>query len=112
MVLESSKQGGALVVSLKGRMDALEAPAFREDCEKLIEKGENVFIFDLTELEYISSAGLRSILTVAKQLKAKQGSMCFCNLQSFVEQVFSMSGFESMFPIFGSLEDALERPKE
>lgn len=64
-----------------------------------IAQGENAFHFDFRGLEYISSAGLRSLLVAAKQLKAKQGELVFSGLQGPVRDVFKISGFYSIFKV-------------
>ncbi len=109
MEFDSSKQGDSVVIKVKGRMDAVSAPEFEKECGKWIEAGDKSLIIDLGGLEYISSAGLRSILAAAKKLKAAQGAICFCNLQGMVQEVFSISGFATMFPIKDSLEEALAK---
>ncbi|THB66329.1 MAG: anti-sigma factor antagonist [Desulfovibrio sp.] len=107
MEFESQKQGNSTVIKVTGRMDAVTAPEFEEKSGEIMEAGNTDFIVDFGSLEYISSAGLRSVLSVAKKLKAKQGGIRFCNLDGMVQEVFSVSGFSSMFPIFDTLEDAL-----
>ena len=107
MEFESSKKDQALIIKIKGRMDAITSPELEQECTKWIEAGEKLLIIDLAELEYISSAGLRSILSTAKALKAIQGEIRFCNLTGMVQEVFSISGFSSMFPIFDTLDSAL-----
>lgn len=109
MEFDSGKQGNAVVVKVKGRMDAVSAPEFEAECGNWVDAGEKTLIVDLGGLEYISSAGLRSILAAAKKIKATQGSISFCNLLGMVREVFSISGFASMFPIHDSLEEALSK---
>jgi anti-anti-sigma factor len=103
------KQDDAVIIRISGRMDAVTAPEFEQACEPLIESGEKLLIADMTNLEYISSAGLRSILSTAKKLKAVQGQITFCNLNGMVRDVFSMSGFDTMFTLWGSLDEALKQ---
>ncbi len=107
MEFDSVKQGGGVVIKAKGRMDAVTAPEFESECAKWLEKGEGVLVVDLGGLEYISSAGLRSILSAAKKVKAVQGNIRFCNLSGMVQEVFSISGFSTMFQISDSVEEAL-----
>lgn len=107
MKIESSKKGIAVVIKVLGRMDAVTAPEFEKECDGWLAKGEKSFVVDLGGLEYISSAGLRSILATAKKLKAAQGNIHFCNLSGMVQEVFTISGFSSMFPIHDSLDEAL-----
>lgn len=109
MELKTDKLENALIVKIKGRMDAITAPDFEKECSNWIEKGELAFVVDLGELEYISSAGLRSILLTAKKLKSQKGQICFCCPSGMVEKVFSISGFSSMFSMYGTREEALRQ---
>ncbi|HDQ40016.1 MAG TPA: anti-sigma factor antagonist [Desulfonatronum sp.] len=107
MELSGSKQGSSMVVKVAGRMDATSAPQFEEECAKWIEQGENFLVVDMGGLEYISSAGLRSILATGKKLKGNGGSLAFGNMQGMVKEVFDISGFTSIFPVYDTLEAAL-----
>ena len=109
MECTTTKQDGAFIISVSGRLDAVTAPEFEQVCAPLIEAGEKLLIADLANLEYISSAGLRSILSAAKKLKAIQGEIRFCNPNKMVKEVFSMSGFDTMFTLCGSLDEALKQ---
>ena len=109
MELKIDKLEKALIVKIKGRMDAITAPDFEKECSRWIEKGELTIVVDLGDLEYISSAGLRSILLTAKKLKSQKGQISFCCPSGMVEKVFSISGFSSMFSMYGSREEALSR---
>ncbi len=107
MEFTSTKNGDNLVVVVTGRLDAITASEFDAECKTWLNNGDTKIIADLTALEYISSAGLRSILSAAKQLKNVQGELSFCGLSGMVEEVFSVSGFSAMFRMYGSLDDAL-----
>ena len=107
MEITARKEKGAIVVAVKGRMDAITAPDFEKHLGDLIAAGERKFIVDLSELEYISSAGLRSILVIAKRLKADHGDIRFAGMRGAVEEVFKISGFHSIFKIFPTWEAAL-----
>ncbi len=108
MEIQVRKEGNGIVVSVKGRMDAVTAPEFEKNLSDWISQGENAFLVNLAGLEYISSAGLRSILATAKKLKEKQGKVLFTGLQGPVEEVFKISGFYSIFKIYASEEAALK----
>ncbi len=107
MEIQTRKEKGGVVVSVKGRMDAVTAPEFEKNVIDLISKGEKIFVLNFVGLDYISSAGLRSILTIAKKLKEKEGKILFAGLRGPVEEVFKVSGFPSMFKVFDSEESAL-----
>ena len=103
------KEKDVSVVSVKGRIDAVTAPDFEKHLLELISNGDKDFIINLVTLEYISSAGLRSILSVAKKLKSAKGSLVFTGLQGPVEEVFTISGFHTIFPVYASEQIALSQ---
>ena len=63
---------------------------------------------NLAKLDYISSAGLRVLLASAKQLKPDGGEIRICNLNEVVKEVFDISGFVTIFKVFGSETEALD----
>ncbi len=109
MEIATRKEGAATVVIVKGRIDAVTAPEFEKELLALMAGGDSVLVLSFNGLEYISSAGLRSILSAAKQLKAKDGKMLFAGLQGPVKDVFKISGFGSIFKIFDTEEEALRQ---
>ena len=107
MEISSAEKKNTIILSVKGRMDAVTSPQFDKAFSDLVTKGSSSFLLDMANLEYISSAGLRSILAAAKQLKEKQGAIRFSGLHGPVEEVFKISGFYSIFQVFDTEEDAL-----
>ncbi len=95
MDIQLSKQGDAMVVTLKGRMEAAGSALFEQQCRQLIGQGTLRIIADMGGLEQISSAGLRSILLVSKQLADKGGKLLLYNLDGVVKEVFDLSGFSA-----------------
>ena len=110
MDIEQIKAENGIIVKLSGRMDATTAPHFEKQCGVLVDQGVHRLAVDFTGLEYISSAGLRSILTIGKKLKASGGALCLCSMSGMVKEVFDISGFTGIFPVFVSPESALENP--
>ncbi len=108
MQIFNSKDENTLVLEVRGRLDALTTGRLEEECDAWINKGEKDLLLDLGGLDYISSAGLRTILLVGRKLHALSGVLRFCNLSSMVKEVFSISGFNSMFPVYASLTEALQ----
>jgi len=103
-----SKNENALVVSVDGRIDTLTAAVFQSKMEEVLNQGEKRVILDFEKVEYVSSAGLRSILFAAKKAWTSGGKVCCCSLQRMVRTVFDVSGFTAMIPVFDSLEEALK----
>lgn len=107
METSKRKDKGALVISLKGRLDSVTSPMLEKDLMDLMAGGERFLVMDLGDLEYISSAGLRSILVVVKRLKEKQGKLVLASLKSVVREVFEIAGFSAIIPIFESVDSAI-----
>lgn len=107
MEISITKEKNVSIVSVKGRLDAISSPEFSEKMVELMKNGEKAFIIDFGGLDYISSAGLRSILAATKSLKEKNGHLAICALKDVVKEVFEVSGFSAIIPIRDSVDSAL-----
>lgn len=108
MQVESRQSDQAVVITVTGRLDTTTASDFETNCFELISsKAHNGIVIDLQALEYMSSAGLRSILSLGKRVKAQGKGLVFCSLQGMVKEVFDVSGFTSIFSVYESQEEAL-----
>ena len=108
MNVKTQEEKGYWVVKLEGRLDINNSSQFEQDCMNWIEQGQRKFILDLGALEYISSAGLRSILAATKKLKAQNGSLALCSLSGLVEEVVTVSGFDNILQVFADLDQAMK----
>jgi len=95
------------VVGLKGRLDINTHGQLEAELNNLAGKGATKVLVDAGGLEYISSAGLRVLLAAAKNFRKVQGSIGLASLTPTVKQVFEISGFTSIFPIYTSREEAV-----
>lgn len=107
MTLAIEKVGPALVVSPQGQINSANAAAVEAALIQHIENGQNKLVLDLAGLDYISSAGLRVMLLVAKRLKQQTGALALCNIQPHVREVFDISGFLAILTVVESRADAL-----
>ncbi|MDD5036013.1 MAG: STAS domain-containing protein [Methylococcaceae bacterium] len=107
MDLQTRTENNAIVLTLSGRLDAVTAPEYEKKIRDLIEGGNICFVVDFEQLDYISSAGLRALLVMAKLLNAKGGRACLANIKGNVQSVFDMSGFNAVFKIKDSVAEAL-----
>lgn len=96
------------VLEFEGHLDTQTSPDAQEQMIELIEKGEKKILVHFGKLDYISSAGLRILLIAAKQLKAAGGELRLCCLNEVVKEVFDISGFTTIFNVFGSESEGLE----
>ena len=107
MEFDNDKVGEYYIVAVSGRLNADTAAELEAQCEHWLGLEEMRVVLDLSGLDYISSAGLRSILIAAKKLKTVGGSISFYGLKGMVADVFRISGFAAMFEIYDTREQAL-----
>ena len=86
----STHQGGAERIVLSGRLDSNTAPDFEQAAEAVIASPPGTVILDLGALEYISSAGLRTLFRAQKSMKARAGKVLMLNPQPPVQKVFDI----------------------
>ncbi len=111
MEIQSRQKNNVVVLSVRGKLDTLSVPEFEKWLSGLVARGEIFLLIDFSELEYICSAGLRSILTTAKALKAKSGEIIFAGIGGLVRNVFQTAYFLSIFKVFDTEEEALRQFK-
>lgn len=92
------KNDSAAVFSLKGRIDTMTAPDFEKSVMQTIDTS-NEFVFDFSEVQYISSAGLRVLLKTQKLLNASSGTMKLIGVGEPVMEVFEITGFTDFLAI-------------
>ena len=97
MTIEIKKTEAETVVAIAGRLDTITAPALDKTINEDIEGTKNL-VLDLKGVEYVSSAGLRVILTAQKKMQ-KIGSMKLINVCQDVMEVFEMTGFADILVI-------------
>ncbi len=107
MNIETHEQDGVTILSIAGRMDSNSSPAIDQNIAELMGKGTKKLLLDLHAMQYVSSAGVRVVLTTAKKLKASGGTLRLCGLNDTVRQIFDLAGLSSMLPIFASREEGL-----
>jgi len=108
MEVTAQKEGDYRIISIEGRMDASNASEFETVVNQEIDNGTKKIIVDLSKLEYISSAGLRSMLLLAKGMQKSGGSCVICALRNVVLEVFKISGFLNIFKVFETVEGAMQ----
>jgi anti-anti-sigma factor len=107
MEVSTRKSGDAWVVALKGSLDSITSPKAQQELEAILSNGAHRIAVDFSALDYISSAGLRVLLGVAKAVKGKGGALRTFGLNQTVREVFDISGFSTILPVFGSESEAL-----
>lgn len=99
MNINVSNDGARLIIQLIGNLDGISSEMVTEKLIELI-KNDTYITIDMTECLYVSSAGLRTLLTIGKTVKMKGGEMNIVNLNEEVKDVMEMTGFSSIFKGF------------
>ncbi len=108
MEINHKEENGIVFLAFKGRLDGTSAVEAEETLNTIF-KGENSrLLFDFEFLEYLSSAGLRVVLGAAKEIKRRDGKFVLCALNSYVKEVFEVSGFGAIIPIADSVEAGIK----
>lgn len=108
MEIIQEKVNDVAIVEIKGRLDVTTASDLEQVFTKLLSENQNKVLVECRELEYISSAGLRVLLNAAKQYNKVSGQIVLAGLSQNVKQVFEISGFTSIFPIYATRDEALK----
>lgn len=106
MTMETSSIDDGVVVSLTGRLDSVTTADFEAYTAPVLAAEPGRVVLNLGRLEYVSSAGLRGILSLAKELQKTGCSLALCGLQGMVEEVIGLSGLDTLLPVYDNLEAA------
>lgn len=108
MEVQTQQKNGATVVAVTGRLDAVTAPDLEKTLAGLVDQNQLKIILNMTGLSYISSAGLRCVLSTSKKLGAKRGKLILTGVMGMVKEVFQMAGLYDLLTIFSTDEEALK----
>lgn len=108
MELNNREENGAVIITVTQKLDVVSAPELETYLADLIEQSTSAVILDLTDLDYISSAGLRVVLATTKKLKGLQRELFLTGLTGPVKDVVHFSGFHTIIKIFDTTAEALK----
>ena len=98
-MIEIKENNGGMLAILNGRLDTPAAVKAQQEIGPLRENADKEIVFDCTNLEYISSSGLRLFLTIRKEASVKGGKVIIENINDEIRKVFMMTGFFNLFEI-------------
>jgi anti-anti-sigma factor len=107
MDLHEERVGDTMVVTTKGRLDGVTSAAFADRIGGLAASAKPKLLIDFAGVDFVTSAGLRAVLTIVKKVKASGGALVFCGVQDAVREVFDISGFTPMLSIHQARADGL-----
>jgi anti-anti-sigma factor len=109
MEIQEQSQDGILVMRISGQIDSTSGPVLGTRLDTLIGKGNVHLVLDLSEVPYISSAGLRVLSIALKAVRTPDvdGHMCLASLSKTVAHAFRISGFNQVFNIYDTVPEAV-----
>jgi anti-sigma B factor antagonist len=107
MKLETSEENDILTVRLEGSLDAKTAPEAREQLEQFLAANSKL-ILDFRDVDYLSSAGLRLLLLLYRELNARKGKLVLLGVSEDIRTVMSHTGFLNFFTLVESAVDAVQ----
>ena len=108
MDISEDRKADAVILALSGKLDATTAKTFEDRIFGVINGGTQRLVVDLSQLDYVSSSGLRVFILAAKRLQTVDGKIVLCSLKDHVRQVFDLAGFSSMLSIYASRDEAMK----
>lgn len=99
MIFDIKEMNGAVTATVSGRLDTPAAVKAQQEIAPLLENADKEITLDCSELEYISSSGLRLFLTIRKEASTKGGKVIIQNINDEIKKVFMMTGFFNLFDI-------------
>jgi anti-anti-sigma factor len=109
MDIHEARERGAVVVAPVGRIDSTTSDRLEHHLVALVASGERKLVVDFAGVEYISSAGLRVMLALAKKMKDARGTVALCAMGEPVRMVFSLAGFLPLFAVDATRDAAITR---
>ena len=107
MDISVQKSDQISIVSITGSIDALTADQITGCVDEQINSGEKHLIINLSEVEFMSSAGLRVILGALKETRKQSGNLYIAGARAGVERVLKMSGFSKILKIYDNVDNAI-----
>ena len=107
MQINTRQVDGMTVIDMSGRLDTSTSGAAYDELVAIAKSGVTKVVLNLDKMEYVSSAGLRIILTAAKLLKSSMGEMKICHANGVVKEVLEISGFNHLIDIYDEEKDAI-----
>ena len=107
MDVSTELRGEVLIAKALDRIDGANAREFQDALQAAIDEHDGAMVLDMEDLTYISSAGLRVILLIARALQRNNNDLALCSLTGPVREIFQISGFDKIIKTHDSLADAI-----
>ena len=105
MLITERKKDGIKFLELHGRIDGSDANFEAELLDMIL--NEKRIVVDCAGMNFINSNGLRTFLTTVKEVANSEGKIAICNLSPVIADIFKISGFTNIIPIYPNIEEAI-----
>lgn len=109
MKINSERKNGVLVINLEGRLDAFEAGNLDRELNVQLRDEDAYLVLNMEGIQYISSAGIRVLLSTHKKLAGKNGQLCLSGLREYTAGVLKMVGLEGIFAAHATVDEAIKQ---
>lgn len=109
MEISVDRVNEVLIAKVEGRIDGANAREFEDALNDAIGEDDSKVLLDFSTLSYISSAGLRVILLIARLLQKRSAAFALCSLSDPIREVFEISGFDKIISIHGTQSEAVDK---
>jgi anti-sigma B factor antagonist len=107
MELIEKNTGKCVIIGIKGRLDTINYNILEKRLTELLDQNVSKILVNCSQMDYVSSSGLRILLMALKRITMVKGKFVLCSLQENIREIFEISGFTTIFEIYPSEEDAL-----
>ncbi|MDP2423290.1 MAG: STAS domain-containing protein [Bacteroidales bacterium] len=107
MEIKEIQKNDVTIIEIIGRLDTSNYNQLESKINELLEKGHIRLLVDCSQMDYVSSSGLRIFLVGLKKIISIKGKFALCGLQENIREIFEISGFNSIFSIYPNLDEAL-----
>ena len=107
MEISLRKEGNVSVLSLKGRLDLASGTSLKEEIKKLFDSDCTSIHLDLSNVDFINSSGLGTLVSVMKEVRLRKGRLTLSNLANYVKEIFEITQLSHIFEIFETEQEAI-----
>jgi len=107
MEITATEVNDVSIMALSGRLDLASGTTLKQHVKELFDQEKRSFHMNLTNVEFINSSGLGTLVSIMKEVRLRKGRLTLSNLASYVQEIFDITQLSHIFEIFRTEEEAL-----
>jgi anti-anti-sigma factor len=108
-VTESTQHKGITIITVKGILDTVTAPEFEQQFRSVLDNKKFKLVIDLTDVEYISSAGWGNFISEIKRIRGEKGDLVLAGMKPAVTDIYELLEFDTFLKSFPDVESAVSK---